>query len=68
MSARPLTTLWTVEEDNQLRALAESGRSTSFAIAARLKRSKAAVHKRARKLGFTLKWVMARKLLPGDRN
>jgi hypothetical protein len=53
MIAHPL---WTKEEDNQMRALAVLGTSAA-AIAERLNRSKAAVHKRARGLGLTLKWV-----------
>jgi hypothetical protein len=47
---------WTAEEDNRLRALAEDVRSVAV-IAERLKRSSAAVYKRARKLGVVLKMV-----------
>jgi hypothetical protein len=46
---------WTAEEDNRLRVLAEGGRSAAV-IAERLKRTQAAVYKRAIKLGVALKW------------
>jgi hypothetical protein len=48
-----------------MRALVQSGISAA-AIAERLNRSKAAVHKRARGLGLTLKLVVVRTRLPGD--
>jgi hypothetical protein len=42
---------WTPEDDNRLRALAENGRSAAV-ISERLKRSPAAVYKRAKNLGI----------------
>ena len=47
---------WTPEEDVRLRRLAEEGRS-AVVIAERLKRSPAAVYKRAKTLGVALKVV-----------
>jgi hypothetical protein len=47
---------WTPEEDGRLRRLAEEGRSASV-IAERLKRTQAAVYKRAKTLGVALKVV-----------
>ena len=57
---------WTNDEDNQMRALVESGIGAA-AIAERLNRSKAAVRKRARGFGLTMKLVTVRSRLPGDR-
>jgi hypothetical protein len=57
---------WTNDEDIQMRTLVESGISAA-AIAERLNRSKAAVRKRARRLGLTMKLVRVRKRLPGYR-
>ena len=54
------TARWTAEEDNRLRALAAEGRSATV-IAERLKRSPAAVRRRARTLGVTLKTVLKAK-------
>jgi hypothetical protein len=61
MKQRPLIASppWTAEEDNRLRALAEDGRSAAV-IAERLKRSVAAVYRRAKKLGAGLKMTKAR--------
>jgi hypothetical protein len=47
---------WTSEEDVRLRRLAEEGR-TAAVIAERLKRSRAAVYKRAKTIGVALKVV-----------
>jgi len=65
MSAHPLFAAWTNDEDSQMRSLVESGVGAA-AIAERLNRSKAAVRKRARGLGLTMKLVTVRKRLPGD--
>jgi len=63
MSTYPFFPRWTEEEDNQMRAFAQSGISAA-AIAERLNRSKAAVRKRARGLGLTFKMVTVGKRLP----
>jgi hypothetical protein len=47
---RPRTKPWTAEEDERIRAFVEND-ATVFRVAAALKRGKAAVAKRARKLG-----------------
>ena len=58
MTTRPLIASppWTVEEEEQLRALAESGERPAV-IAKRLKRTEQAVRHRFRKLGIPLRLV-----------
>jgi hypothetical protein len=51
---------WTPEEDEQLKSLLMAGR-TPAAIAIKLKRTTAAVHRRARVLGLSFKRAKAKK-------